>query len=39
MFAALLLISATGIAIYLVLTALSYLLLRHWHDRARGREA
>ena len=39
MFAALLLISATGIAIYLVLTALSFLLLRHWHDSARGREA
>ncbi|HEY1944023.1 MAG TPA: ABC transporter permease subunit [Roseiarcus sp.] len=39
MFAALLLISATGIAIYLVLTALSHLLLRHWHDSARGREA
>jgi len=39
MFAALLLISATGVAIYLVLTAVSYLLLRHWHDSARGREA
>ncbi len=38
MFAALLLISATGIAIYLALTALSHLLLRHWHDSARGRE-
>jgi len=38
MFAALFLISATGIAIYLALTALSYLLLRHWHDSARGRE-
>ena len=39
MFAALLLISATGIAIYLVLTALSHVLLRNWHDSARGREA
>jgi NitT/TauT family transport system permease protein len=39
MFAALLLISATGIAIYLVLTALSNLLLRHWHDSERGRDA
>jgi NitT/TauT family transport system permease protein len=38
MFAALLLISASGITIYLVLSALSYLLLRHWHDSARGRE-
>jgi NitT/TauT family transport system permease protein len=39
MFAALLLISLVGILIYLVLTAVSYLLLRRWHDSARGREA
>jgi NitT/TauT family transport system permease protein len=38
MFAALLLISLAGILIYLVLTAVSYLLLRRWHDSARGRE-
>jgi NitT/TauT family transport system permease protein len=38
MFAALLLISASGITIYLMLSALSYLLLRHWHESARGRE-
>ena len=39
MFAALLLISLAGILIYLVLTAVSHLLLRRWHDSARGREA
>jgi NitT/TauT family transport system permease protein len=39
MFAALLLISASGIAIYLTLSALSYGLLRHWHESAREREA
>ena len=38
MFAALLLISATGITIYLALTALTHLSLRHWHESARGRE-
>ena len=38
MFAALLLISAAGITIYLLLSALSYLLLRHWHESAHGRE-
>jgi NitT/TauT family transport system permease protein len=38
MFAALLLISASGITIYLLLSALSYLLLRHWHESAQGRE-
>jgi NitT/TauT family transport system permease protein len=38
MFAALLLISVAGILIYLFLTAFSYLLLRRWHDSARGRE-
>jgi NitT/TauT family transport system permease protein len=39
MFAALLLISLAGILIYLLLTAVSHLLLRRWHDSARGREA
>jgi NitT/TauT family transport system permease protein len=39
MFAALLLISIAGIVIYLLLTAFSFLLLRRWHDSARGREA
>ncbi len=34
MFAALALISATGIAIFMALTLLSHLLLRHWHDSA-----
>ena len=36
MFAALALISATGIAIFMALTLLSHLLLRHWHDSATG---
>jgi ABC-type arginine transport system permease subunit len=27
-----------GILIYLLLTAVSNLLLRHWHDSARRRE-
>lgn len=39
MFAALFLISFTGIAIFLALSMLSHLLLRHWHDSARRREA
>ena len=34
LFAALFLLSATGIIIYLVLDALSRLLLRHWHESA-----
>jgi NitT/TauT family transport system permease protein len=34
MFAALFLISAAGIAIYLLLSALSHLVLRHWHESA-----
>ncbi len=38
MFAALVLISLTGILIYLVLSAVSYLLLHRWHDSARSRE-
>jgi NitT/TauT family transport system permease protein len=39
MFAALALISLTGIAIYLLLSAFSYLLLHRWHDSARSRDA
>jgi NitT/TauT family transport system permease protein len=38
MFAALFLISVTGVAIFLLTTALSHLMLRRWHDSARGRE-
>jgi NitT/TauT family transport system permease protein len=38
MFAALVLISLTGIFIYLVLSALSYVLLHRWHDSARSHE-
>ncbi|HYX03637.1 MAG TPA: ABC transporter permease [Reyranella sp.] len=34
MFAALVLVSATGIAIFLLLTLLSHLALRHWHESA-----
>lgn len=39
MFAALVLISLTGIAIFLFFTALSSLLLGRWHDSARSRGA
>ena len=39
MFAALLLISVAGIMIFLLLTVISNLLLRRWHDSARRREA
>lgn len=39
MFAALILLSAAGIAIYGVLSLLSYLLLRRWHDSARAPES
>ena len=38
MFAALLLLSLAGVAIYFVLAALSHLALRHWHDSAAVRE-
>ena len=38
MFAALALISLAGVAIYLALSALSYLLLHRWHDSARSRD-
>jgi len=37
MFAALVLISASGILIYLIFTLLSYVLLSRWHDSARER--
>jgi NitT/TauT family transport system permease protein len=37
MFAALVLISVTGIVIYVVFSVLSYLLLHRWHDSARKR--
>ena len=37
MFAALALISASGILIYLIFTLLSFLLLSRWHDSARER--
>jgi NitT/TauT family transport system permease protein len=37
MFAALVLVSATGIAIFLALSLLTHLLLRHWHESAMGR--
>ena len=38
MFAALLLISLTGIAIFLVLTLLQHLVLRRWHESALRRD-
>jgi NitT/TauT family transport system permease protein len=38
MFAALFLISVTGILIFLLFSALSYVMLHRWHDSARGRE-
>jgi NitT/TauT family transport system permease protein len=38
MFAALLLISVSGITIYFVLSALSHMLLRHWHESAQRRD-
>jgi len=38
MFAALFLISAAGIIIYVALSGLSYLLLHRWHESARKRE-
>jgi len=39
MFAALTLISATGIVIFLVVSLLSHLLLRKWHESALNRES
>jgi NitT/TauT family transport system permease protein len=38
LFAALFLLSATGIAIYIVIDAISRLLLRHWHESAIDEE-
>lgn len=38
MFAALLLLSLAGVAIYFVLAALSHLVLRRWHESAAKRE-
>jgi NitT/TauT family transport system permease protein len=38
MFAALLLLSAAGVAIFFLLTALSHLALRRWHESAMTRE-
>jgi NitT/TauT family transport system permease protein len=38
MFAALLLLSVAGVAIFFLLSAFSYLLLRRWHESAVGRE-
>ena len=38
MFAALLLLSAAGIVIYMVLALASHLLLRRWHESALGKE-
>jgi NitT/TauT family transport system permease protein len=38
MFAALLLLSAAGVAIYFLLSGLSYLALRRWHESAVTRE-
>jgi NitT/TauT family transport system permease protein len=38
MFAALLLLSLAGVAIFFALSAISYLALRHWHESAIDRE-
>jgi NitT/TauT family transport system permease protein len=38
MFAALVLVSATGIVIFLILSLISHLLLRRWHESAVRRE-
>jgi NitT/TauT family transport system permease protein len=38
MFAALLLLSVAGIVIYALLALISHVLLRRWHDSARGEE-
>ncbi len=39
LFAALVLLAVTGIFLFLLLAALSHLLLRRWHESALGREA
>jgi len=38
MFAALLLISLSGIVIFLITSWIAHLLLRHWHESAVRRE-
>jgi NitT/TauT family transport system permease protein len=38
MFAALLLLSLAGIVIFFALSAVSYLVLRRWHESAIARE-
>ncbi len=38
MFAALVMVSMTGIIIFLVLSLISHLLLRRWHESAMRRE-
>ena len=38
MFAALILLSATGVAIFFATSLLSHLLLRRWHESAVARE-
>jgi NitT/TauT family transport system permease protein len=38
MFAALIMISVTGIAIFLVTSWISHMLLRRWHESALKRE-
>jgi NitT/TauT family transport system permease protein len=39
MFAALILLSLTGIAIFYLLSLINYLALRHWHESALARES
>jgi NitT/TauT family transport system permease protein len=39
MFAALFMITCTGIVIFLAMNALSHLVLRRWHESAVAREA
>ena len=38
MFAALLLLSAAGVVIYMALALVSFLVLRRWHESALGKE-
>jgi NitT/TauT family transport system permease protein len=38
MFAALILLSLAGVAIFYALSAMSYLVLRRWHESAIARE-
>jgi NitT/TauT family transport system permease protein len=38
MFAALVMVSGTGVLIFLVLSLISHLLLRRWHESAMRRE-